>query len=128
MLRNYDAIAFLATANPAVARAFYEDVLGLQLVSDEHFALVFDLNGRMLRIAKTNEFQPAIHTVLGWAVPDIAAAVRDLIARGIQFSRFDGMKQDASGIWTSPTGARIVWFKDPDGNALSLTQFAAATV
>jgi catechol 2,3-dioxygenase-like lactoylglutathione lyase family enzyme len=128
MLRNCDAISFVATMNPTVSRAFYEEVLGLRLVSDEHFALVFDLNGRMLRIAKSNEFKPAIHTVLGWAVTDIAAAVRDLQARGIQFSRFDGMNQDASGIWTSPTGARVAWFKDPDGNALSLTQFAAAAV
>jgi catechol 2,3-dioxygenase-like lactoylglutathione lyase family enzyme len=128
MLRNFDAISFLATANPAVSRAFYQDVLGLTLVSDEHFALVFELNGRMLRIAKTNEFQPARHTVLGWAVADIATAVRDLEARGIQFSRFDGMNQDASGIWTSPTGARVAWFKDPDGNALSLTQFTVAAI
>jgi catechol 2,3-dioxygenase-like lactoylglutathione lyase family enzyme len=128
MLRHYDAISFLATANPAAARLFYEDVLGLRLVSEEPFALVFDLNGRMLRIVKTDELQPARHTVLGWAVADIATAVRDFEARGIQFSRFAGMNQDASGIWTSPTGARVAWFKDPDGNALSLTQFTATAV
>jgi catechol 2,3-dioxygenase-like lactoylglutathione lyase family enzyme len=128
MLRNYDAISFLATTNPAASRAFYEDVLALSLVSDEHFALVFDVNGRMLRIAKTDKLQPAAHTVLGWAVPDISGAVRDLEARGVQFSRFDGMNQDTSGIWTSPSGARVAWFKDPDGNALSLTQFTNATV
>jgi catechol 2,3-dioxygenase-like lactoylglutathione lyase family enzyme len=128
MLRNFDAISFLATTDAAVSRAFYEDVLGLRLVSDEHFALVFDLNGRMLRIAKTDQLQPARHTVLGWAVVDITATVRDLEGHGIQFSRFDGMNQDISGIWTSPTGARVAWFKDPDGNALSLTQFTAVTV
>jgi hypothetical protein len=47
------------------------------------------------------------------------------MTRGIAFERFDGMEQDDDGVWTTPTGDRIAWFKDPDGNTLSLTQFAA---
>lgn len=124
MLTNNNAISFVATRDAGAARSFYEDTLGLRLVADEHFALVFDVNGRMLRIAKADELIPAAHTVLGWEVADIYSSVKELQARGVAFLRFDGMPQDALGIWTSPSGAKVAWFKDPDGNNLSLTQFA----
>jgi catechol 2,3-dioxygenase-like lactoylglutathione lyase family enzyme len=128
VLTNNNAISFVATRNPATARSFYEGTLGLRLVADEHFALVFDVNGRMLRIAKTDELTPAAHTVLGWEVEEIEAKVKDLRARGVAFLRFDDMPQDALGIWTSPSGAKVAWFRDPDGNNLSLTQFALDSV
>jgi len=123
MLRHNNAIAFVATRDAGAARSFYEGTLGLRFVADEHFALVFDLNGRMLRIAKVDTHEPAAHTVLGWEVDDIETKVNELRAAGVEFLRFDGMPQDALGIWTSPSGARVAWFKDPDGNNLSLTQF-----
>lgn len=123
MLRDNEAVYFLATTDVAASRGFYEGTLGLRLVADEHFALVFDLGGRMLRIAKAQELIPARHTVLGWKVDDIVAKVNELSKRGVRFERFDGMPQDELGIWVSPTGAKVAWFKDPIGNALSLTQF-----
>jgi len=123
VLTSNNAISFVATRNPSAARSFYEDTLGLRLVADEHFALVFDVNGRMLRVAKTEELTPAVHTVLGWEVEAIEAKVRELGARGVAFLRFEGMPQDALGIWTSPSGSKVAWFKDPDGNNLSVTQF-----
>lgn len=123
MLKNCDPISFVATRDPVASRAFYEGKLGLKLVSDEPFALVFELNGHMLRIAKVNELIPAKHTVLGWRVGDIAEAVRNLSARGVMFDRFAGMAQDELGIWVSPSGAKVAWFKDPEGNNLSHTQF-----
>ncbi len=120
MLTNADPIAFVATVNAEAAIAFYRDVLGLAFVSDDPFALVFDLNGTMLRIAKVESFTPAQHTVLGWQVDDIEATVRGLREKGVTFERYEQLEQDDMGIWTSP-GARIAWFKDPDGNTLSLT-------
>jgi catechol 2,3-dioxygenase-like lactoylglutathione lyase family enzyme len=123
MLGHNNAIAFVATRDAAAARKFYEETLGLRLVADEPFALVFDVNGRMLRIARTEALSPAAHTVLGWDVEDIEAKVEELAARGVSFLRFEGMPQDENGIWASPSGARVAWFKDPDGNNLSLTQF-----
>lgn len=126
MLADHNAISFVATRNVDAARAFYQNTLGLRLVADEHFALVFDVNGRMLRIAKTETLTPAAHTVLGWEVDAIEAKVQELGVRGVVFLRFDGMPQDEKGIWTSPSGARVAWFRDPDGNNLSLTQFAKA--
>src|SRR4051812_31460679 len=116
-------MSFVATRNPADARKFYGDMLGLMLLSEDPFALVFDANGTMLRVQKVHELAPARHTVLGWEVSDIAARAKELTARGVRFERFEGVSQDEQGIWTSPSGARVAWFKDLDGNILSLTQF-----
>lgn len=122
MLDRANLVAFAATADPEQARAFYESVLGLTLVEQSPFALAFDVNGTMLRIQTVSEFTPQPHTALGWSVTDIEAAVRALAGRGVAFERFPGLEQDQLGIWASPAGARVAWFKDPDGNLLSLTQ------
>ena len=123
MLNNSKAICFVATKNPAGARKFYEKTLGLSMISDDPFAIVFDANGTMLRVQKVEEFVPAQHTVLGWKVANIRSEIEELTSRGVRFERFEGMQQDDLGIWTSPAGGKIAWFKDVDGNTLSLTQF-----
>jgi catechol 2,3-dioxygenase-like lactoylglutathione lyase family enzyme len=122
MLRKSAPIAFVATAKPDEARAFYERTLGLDFVADEPFALIFDLGSIMLRIQKVDTLTPPPQTSLGWEVADIDAAVTMLAERGVAFEHFDFLPQDERGIWTTPSGARIAWFKDPDGNTLSLTQ------
>ena len=115
-------VAFVATTNAALARRFYEGLLGLRLVTDDPFAIVFDANGTMLRIQKVDRIEPAAFTVLGWNVSDIEASVDELRARGVAFNEYPGMQQDNRRIWRAPSGARIAWFKDPDGNTLSLAQ------
>ena len=123
MLDAADLIAFAATTDLDRARVFYEQVLGLTVTEQTDLACVFDANGTMLRVTAVPEVARAGYTVLGWRVADITAAARELSARGVTFLRFDGMDQDADGVWTSPGGGRIAWFADPDGNTLSLTQF-----
>jgi catechol 2,3-dioxygenase-like lactoylglutathione lyase family enzyme len=123
MLQNNNLIAFVCTANPDRARPFYRDVLGLSLMGEDPFALVFDANGISLRVSITNQLTPADHTVLGWEVPDIASTIAELKAKGVEFNRYEGMNQNEAGIWRAPGGAQIAWFRDPDGNVLSLTQF-----
>jgi catechol 2,3-dioxygenase-like lactoylglutathione lyase family enzyme len=122
MLAQAPIIAFVATARPDLARQFYTEVLGLRLTHEDQFALAFDAGGTMLRVTIVQQLQPAGYTVLGWIVHDIHAAVADLRSRGVEFERFGFMQQDADGIWTAPGGARVAWFKDPDGNTLSVTQ------
>ncbi len=121
-------VAFAPTTDPAKARAFYESVLGLRLVADEKpFALVFDANGTMLRVTTVHELKAQQFTILGWQVADIEATVDRLAAAGVTFESFKGMNDgDPRGIWNSPSGARVAWFKDTDGNMLSLTEFRAA--
>jgi catechol 2,3-dioxygenase-like lactoylglutathione lyase family enzyme len=123
MLTDAPIVAFVATARPAAARVFYTDVLGLRLLGEDQFALELVGGGTSLRVAKVEQLEPAGYTVLGWVVPDIQAAVTGLAARGVQFERFPAfMQQDALGIWAAPGGAQVAWFKDPDGNTLSVTQ------
>jgi catechol 2,3-dioxygenase-like lactoylglutathione lyase family enzyme len=117
-------VGFVMTQKPGEAIAFYRDKLGFKWLKDDGFALVFDANGNMLRVGKWQgeSFTPAAHTVLGWAAEDIVATVSGLAQRGVKFERFDGLPQDELGIWTAPTGDRVAWFKDPDGNVLSVSQ------
>ena len=122
MLANSAIVAFVATTDPSRAKAFYRDVLGLLLISEDEYALVFDAHGTMLRIAIVGEIVLAPYTVLGWQVSDIDATVRGLAAKGIKFERYAWMEQDALGIWSAPSGAKVAWFKDPDGNLLSVSQ------
>jgi catechol 2,3-dioxygenase-like lactoylglutathione lyase family enzyme len=122
-LERDDLIGFVSTTDPGRAREFYGEVLGLELRSESPFALVFDANGTMLRVTSAEELLVAPYTVLGWRVADIAQTVGDLNGRGVAFLRFEGMNQDVLGIWTTPGGDRVAWFRDPDGNTLSVTQF-----
>lgn len=124
LLGSRKLVAFVATNDADRARAFYQDVLGLRLVGEElPFALVFDANGTMLRVTIVPDFLPAKHTVLGWDVADIAATAAHLQRERIACERYGFLEQDALGIWQSPSGAKVAWFKDPDGNTLSMTEF-----
>ena len=117
-------IGFVITNDAEKAKAFYGDVLGFRLMNEDEYALSFDANGTMLRVNKGRDFKPAQGTVLGWDVEDIHAAIRELAPRGVQFEQFGlpFMKQDEHGVWTPPNGDRVAWFKDPDGNVLSISQ------
>jgi catechol 2,3-dioxygenase-like lactoylglutathione lyase family enzyme len=123
MLGKNTLVAFVATTDGERARLFYGDVLGLKVVSDDPYAVVCEVNGAPLRIQKVDSFRPQGFTVLGWEVADIDATVDALAARGVEFQRYDGMNQDARAVWSAPSGARVAWFKDPDGNTLSVTEF-----
>jgi catechol 2,3-dioxygenase-like lactoylglutathione lyase family enzyme len=121
-LRARKLMAFLATRDGGRARAFYEGTLGLRVLSDDDFALALDAGGTMLRVQKVSSFTPHPFTALGWEVSEIVAVVGRLAGAGVRFERFPGLEQDEHGVWSAPSGARVAWFKDPDGNVLSLTQ------
>jgi len=122
MLPAEKLVGFVAITDGARAKVFYEK-LGLTFVSEDPFAVVFDSNGNMIRLTKVNEFRPQPFTVLGWQVSDIVAAVKRLQGAGVSFERYgEFMQQDELGIWTAPGGTKVAWFKDPDGNTLSVSQ------
>ena len=126
MLRNAKLTAFAATAHPRRARAFYQGTLGLRLLTDDRFALAFDSNGVQLRIQKVEKVTPPPFTVLGWEVSSIRRAMTALAKAGVTFERYSFLEQDAAGVWTAPSGTKVAWFKDPDGNLLSLAESAPA--
>jgi catechol 2,3-dioxygenase-like lactoylglutathione lyase family enzyme len=122
MLGSMKIVAFVPIKDSEKARWFYEGVLGLRFVKDDGFALVFEANGIMVRAAQMKDFTPAQFTVLGWQVYEIENVVRDLQKKGVHFEIFGFFQQDELGIWTAPTGDKVAWFKDPDGNILSVSQ------
>ncbi len=126
MLKLDKMIAFAITGRPEEAKEFYSEKLGFPFLRDDGFALVFDAHGTMLRISKVQSFTPAAYTVMGWEVSEIAAAVEDLSGKGVKFERYEFMHPDGQGIVTFPTGDKVAWFKDPDGNVLSVSQHASA--
>jgi catechol 2,3-dioxygenase-like lactoylglutathione lyase family enzyme len=116
-----ELVAFVPSTDLERSRAFYEGVLGLELESQDGFACQFRAGSTRLRVTLVEELSPQPFTVLGFSVPDIEAAMAEL---DVTFERFDQLDQDERGIWTAPSGARVAWFKDPDGNTLSLAQFS----
>lgn len=124
MVSSSPVVAFLAVTDASRAREFYESKLSLTFVRDDEFALIFNLNGATLRVVRTDPktFKPQPFTVLGWEVDNIAAAVRELKKKGVQFMRYDFLEQDGDDVWTAPGGAaKVAWLRDPDGNVLSLS-------
>jgi catechol 2,3-dioxygenase-like lactoylglutathione lyase family enzyme len=115
-------IGFVPTRDAERTKGFFEEKLGLKFVSGDKFALVFESNGSQLRVVRVGEFQPLPFTILGWEVEDIAASVRELSGAGVSFERYTFIQQNELGIWDAPGGARVAWFKDPDGNVLSISQ------
>ena len=126
MLDSAAIIAFVPTTKPDQARRFYENTLGLEFVSDDAYGLVFNANGVSVRVTNVSSekgFTLAPFTILGWAVDTIDDAARELTDRGVVFERYRGLEQDPLGIWEAPSGERVAWFKDPEGNILSITEY-----
>lgn len=124
MLGKSTLLAMIGTARPDLAKAFYSDTLGLQLASEDAFALIYQIDGAALRISKVPAVAPSAYAVLGFGVADIGAVVEGLAAKGVAMQRFGFLVQDARGVWKAPGGAQAAWFRDPDGNMLSLVQDA----
>jgi predicted enzyme related to lactoylglutathione lyase len=123
MLASEKLVGFAPITDPARAKSFYVEKLGLKFISEDSFALVVDSNGNLIRLTLVKEFKPQPFTILGWQVSDIVATVKRLQEAGVAFERYgDFMKQDEAGIWTAPDGTRVAWCKDPDGNTLSVSQ------
>jgi predicted enzyme related to lactoylglutathione lyase len=122
MLANKELKAFVPTVKPAEAKKFYNDILGLTLLSEDNYALEFNANGTLLRVSIVPELTPYPFTVLGWNIEDISSVIKSLNEKGITFEKYGFLQQDNLGIWTSPNGSKVAWFKDPDGNVLSLTE------
>jgi catechol 2,3-dioxygenase-like lactoylglutathione lyase family enzyme len=122
ILQTTTPLILICTRDRERATAFYRDVLGLGFISEDKFAVVLDVGGVMLRVSSVADFVPHEHSILGFRVQDVTATVKSLREKGVAFNIYPGFKQDEFGIWTVPGGStHVAWFKDPDGNVLSIT-------
>jgi catechol 2,3-dioxygenase-like lactoylglutathione lyase family enzyme len=121
MLTGGKLVGFLTTTDYEKARAFYEGKLGFEFVSLDQFALAMRAGKNMIRITKAETFNPAQGTVLGWEVDDVKAVVLWLSSCGVVTEKYGFVPDQELGIWTAPSGDQVAWFKDPDGNVLSLS-------
>jgi len=121
MLASKDMVGFILTKDYDKSREFYESKLGFAFVSLDQFALVMKTEANMIRIVKVPDSTALRSTVLGWEVGDVEAIVTWLAGRGVVFDKYPFVK-DERGIWTAPSGDKVAWFKDPDGNVLSVSQ------
>lgn len=122
MLADKQLKTFVPTVMPEKAKTFYSDILGLKLLSEDNYAIEFEANKSLLRVTIVPELKPHPFTVLGWNVDDISSTIKQLNEKGITCQKYDFLEQDELGVWTSPGGTKVAWFKDPDGNVLSLSQ------
>jgi catechol 2,3-dioxygenase-like lactoylglutathione lyase family enzyme len=123
MLGDARLIGLIATAKPEEARHFYRDTLGLKLLDESEHGMAFMSGAQMLRVQTVGSFTPHSFTAAGWAVSDIESCLAALSEAGVEAIHYDGLEQDDAGIWSPAPGARIAWFRDPDGNTLSLSEF-----
>lgn len=122
MLDGAHLVGFVATRDLAVARAFYADLLGLDHVASTALADVYDVSGAQLCVVRADHVEASGQTVFAWSVADLTATVADMRGAGIDLISYAGLDQDADGAWTSPSGARVAWFSDPEGHILSIMQ------
>ena len=121
MLRDQPFVGFVLISDAARAKAFYCDVLGLPVTHEDGFAVVLEVHGASLRLALARDVPEPAGTNIGWHVADVNATARELAAAGVVFERFDGMDQDDDGVWHPPGGGGVAWFRDQDGNRLSIS-------
>jgi len=128
MLGDKKLKAFIPTIEPEKAKEFYMNILGLKLLSEDHYGMEFYSKGTLLRINTVNKLSPQPFTILGWDVDNLLSSMGILSRAGVNFERYNFIEQDDFGIWTAPGGAKVAWFKDPDGNILSLTENAHSSI
>ena len=126
MLRDQKLKAFIPTVDPDKAKRFYVNLLGFTLLSEDYYGMELELNGSLLRIATVEQFKPHPFTVLGLEVDDLSSLITSLVRKGVVFEIYNIIDQDKSGIWNAPGGGKVAWFKDPDGNLLSLTEYVSS--
>ena len=124
MLATASIIGFIPIHDMDSAEQFFAGKLGLRVVERGAFALVLvSANGQTIRCVPVPGAHPQPFTILGWEVSDIHASVQELRSAGVEPICYPHFQQDADGVWTAPDGsAQVVWFNDPTGNILSLSQ------
>jgi catechol 2,3-dioxygenase-like lactoylglutathione lyase family enzyme len=123
MLASSKLQTIIWTSRIEEAERFYSRILGLRFKGRSDGACVYDVGGGDLRVSPVPSTQPTTHTVMGFAVSDLSVVIGSLESRGIKFERFPGLPHNDNGVLTTPGGAKVAWFRDPDGNLLSIVEY-----
>jgi catechol 2,3-dioxygenase-like lactoylglutathione lyase family enzyme len=115
-------MAILGTVDMERALAFYGQTLGLSVISADAYGTSLEAGGTELRLTRVPAVVSTPYSQLAWRVADLTSVVTALAEVGIGVERFDHLEQDDVGAWTGPGGVRVAWFRDPDGNLLSVVE------
>ena len=119
-------IASLPARDIQRAVSWYEEKLGLKPIMDLGVSgQLYHAGGSTWIVYQTPSAGTGKHTLGGWVVPDIDAAMRDLRAKGVMFEDYamgDQGPTTENGVARDPTGGAAAWFTDSEGNVLALTQ------
>lgn len=121
-LQGLPIMAILGVSDLGRSLDLYSGVLGLPVTSSDSFGASLEVGGGELRLALVDHVAPHPYSQLGWRVSEIARVAGSLDRAGVELTRYPGLEQDDSGVWTAPDGTRVAWFPDPDGNVLSIVE------
>jgi catechol 2,3-dioxygenase-like lactoylglutathione lyase family enzyme len=123
MFRDTKAFSGFAVPDVAAAKAFYGDVLGIDVTESDGMLTLHLAGGRDTIVYPKPDHVPATYTILNFPVEDVEAAVDALAAKGVEFQKYVGedFSTDEKGIMRQG-GPLIAWFTDPAGNILSVLQ------
>ena len=123
MLADISVLAMIAVNDIAVSKKFYGELLGLKQVNENPGSVTYQCGSSQLSVYKTTPDRAGTNkgTSAAWRTDDVEGAVAELKAKGITFEHWDdlpGITRD--GDIHSQGPFKAVWFKDPDGNILSV--------
>jgi catechol 2,3-dioxygenase-like lactoylglutathione lyase family enzyme len=124
MLNKMDPATMIPVKDLQKTRKFYEDVLGFTPEFDDPNGISYKSGSGRFNVYPTEFAGTAKHTLIGWYTPEIEKTVEELTAKGVTFEQYDmgDFKTDAKGIATMGEEGKAAWFKDPEGNILSVWQ------
>jgi len=124
MLASARLQTIICTSRMQQAERFYGEVLALPMKRRSHGGVIYDVGGGDLLVAPVRDWQPSGHTAVGFSVADLDQTMKALSERGLRFERIAQLPQNDAGVLLTPWGARVAWIRDPDGNFLSIVQYA----
>src|SRR5262245_27852012 len=121
MLQDTDAVATLAVKDLAVATRFYEETLGLSRAgAEDGEVMMFESGDTTINVYRSNFAGTNKATALTWTVDDVEDVVRTLKSKGVKFEHYDLPETTREGDVHVSGDIKVAWFKDPDGNILSV--------
>lgn len=118
------AMIVLPTVDLDRAVQFYAGLLALSVLGRDPSGCSLEAGGTELRVTLVPVVEPSTHPLVAWRVPSVTDTVAWLRAAGVEAERVDNEQEHAAEAWAESGGARVAWFRDPDGNVLAVVEEA----